>query len=95
MNAIMSNLNKYIKKRKCKDKSFAKNYDKNYADFKLSVILRELREDAGITQAELARVIHTQKSAISRIENNSMDVRLSTIFKIAAALGKQVRINIV
>jgi DNA-binding XRE family transcriptional regulator len=90
----MSDLKRYVKKRKISDKSFAKNYDQDYAEFKISVILRELREEAGLTQEELAKKMHTQKSAISRIENKAEDVRLSTLFKFAAILGKHVRISI-
>ena len=90
----MSDLRQYIRKRKISDKAFAKSYDEGYADFKISVILRTLREEAGLTQEELAARVHTQKSAISRIENKSEDIRMSTLFKLAAALGKHVHINI-
>ena len=90
----MSDLKKYTKKRKASDKAFAKNYEKSYADFKISVILRTLREEAGLTQEELAEKMHTQKSAISRIENRAEDIRISTLIKFAAVLGKQVKINI-
>jgi len=91
----MSNLKQYIKKRKISDKAFAKNYDEDYMDFKISVMLRTLREQAGITQEELAKKMHTQKSAISRMENKSEDIRVSTLYKFATVLGKQVYINIV
>jgi HTH-type transcriptional regulator / antitoxin HipB len=91
----MSDLKHYIKKRKYSDKGFAKNYDSGYADFKVSVILRSMREEAGLTQEALAQKMHTQKSAISRMENKSEDIRLSTLIKVATILGRQVRISIV
>ena len=91
----MSNLRQYIKKRKTSDKAFSRNYEEGYADFKISVILRTLREEAGLTQQELANKMHTQKSAISRIENKSEDVRVSTLLRFAEVLGKQVHINII
>lgn len=90
----MSDLKQYIKNRKSSDKAFAKNYDAGYADFKVGLVMRNLREEAGFTQEELAQKMHTKKSAISRIENQSEDIRISTIFKFAAALGKQVHISI-
>ena len=90
----MSDLKNYVKKRKVKQKAFANNYDAGYAEFKIGVLLRELREKAGLTQEQLAGLLDTHKSAISRIENQSDDIRLSTLFKIAAALNKQVDINI-
>lgn len=90
----MSDLKQYVKKRKATDKTFAKNYDEGYTEFKIGHVLRTLRLEAGITQDELAHAIHTQKSAISRIENQADDIRLSTLFKIAEVLGKQVNISI-
>lgn len=90
----MSDLDKYTKKRKDVDKVFTKNYEEGYADFKISVMLRALREEAGLTQEEVADKMHTQKSAISRIENKSEDIRMSTLFKFAEVLGKQVHISI-
>lgn len=89
----MSDLKRYIKKRKSIDKEFSESYDEGYAEFKIGLTLRNLRLKAGLTQEELANIIHTQKSAISRIENQSEDIRLSTLFRIAEALGKHVHIN--
>ena len=56
--------------------------------------LKHVREKAGITQAELAKKLHTKKSAISRIENHAEDIKLSTLGRVAAALGKQLKIKI-
>jgi len=90
----MSDLKRYINKRKACDKKFAKGYDEGYLDLKLGLTLRDLREKAGMTQGQLADILKTQKSAISRIENHAEDMRLSTLFKIASILGKQVNITI-
>lgn len=90
----MSDLKKYINRRKSIDNSFAKDYEAGYADFKISVILKKLREDAGVTQEELASKMHTKKSAISRIENKADDILISTLIKFAAVLGKRVHIKI-
>jgi HTH-type transcriptional regulator / antitoxin HipB len=90
----MSDLRQYIKKRKAVDKAFAKNYNANYADFKISVMLWTLLEEAGLTQEELAKKMHTQKSAISRMESKSENIHMSKLFKLAAVLGKRVHISI-
>ena len=58
-------------------------------------MLREAREHAGITQEDLARRTKTRKSAISRLENHAEDVRLSTIERVAHALGKNLVIQLV
>ncbi|MBW2177779.1 MAG: helix-turn-helix transcriptional regulator, partial [Deltaproteobacteria bacterium] len=61
----MSDLKKYIKKRKSIDSSFAEGYDTGYEQFKIGVILKKAREEAGLTQEELAAKLNTKKSAIS------------------------------
>ncbi len=45
----MSDLKRYIKKRKKLDKAFALNYEQGYQDFKIGALLRQAREAAGIT----------------------------------------------
>jgi HTH-type transcriptional regulator/antitoxin HipB len=90
----MSNLKAYIKKRKAKDRVFASGFEGGYQKFKIGVILKEARKAAGLTQEELARRIKTQKTAVSRIENHSRDIRLSTLEKVASALGKRLQIRI-
>lgn len=89
----MSDLKKYVKKRKVKDVTFAEGYESGYSDLKLGVMLRKARENAGFTQEELAKKLKTKKSAISRIENHAEDIRLSTLEKVAEALGKTLKLS--
>jgi HTH-type transcriptional regulator/antitoxin HipB len=90
----MSDLKKYIKERKKRDKLFAKGFEEGYEQFKIGVVLRQAREEAGITQEELARRLKTRKTAISRIENHAEDIKLSTLERVAGALGKRLQISI-
>ena len=90
----MNDLDRYIKKRKKTDRDFAKGFDEGYRDFKIGVILRQAREEAGLTQEELADRVGTRKTAISRIENHAEDIKLSTIQKVAKALGKNLEISL-
>ena len=90
----MSDLQKYISKRKERDAEFTENYDKGFENFKIGVLLRQARENSGVTQEEIARKLNTKKSAISRIENHSEDIKLSTLRKYAKALGKEIRLEI-
>lgn len=90
----MSDLKKYISKRKKADAEFAKDYEKGFENFKIGVLLRQARENSGITQEQVAQKLRTNKSAISRIENHSEDIRLSTLRKYARALGKDIRLEI-
>jgi HTH-type transcriptional regulator/antitoxin HipB len=90
----MNDLDRYTKKRKKTDPEFAKGFNEGYRDFKIGVILRQAREEAGLTQEELADRVGTRKTAISRIENHAEDIKLSTIQKVAKALGKNLEISL-
>ena len=46
----MSDLQKYIDRRKTSDSEFAKSFDSGYKEFKIGVILREARRKSGLTQ---------------------------------------------
>ena len=54
----------------------------DFEAFRLGVMLEEARTKLGMTQEELANKCGTNKSYISRIENNASDIRLSTLMKI-------------
>ena len=90
----MSDLQKYIAKRKASDPEFAENYESGYEEFKIGVMLKMAREQAGFTQEELAAKLKTKKSAISRIENHAKDIKLSTLEKFVQALGKKLRLEV-
>lgn len=90
----MSDLKKYISERKKKDKKFSEGFNEDYERFKIGVILRQARESAGLTQDELAMRLKTKKTAISRIENHAEDIKLSTLERVANALGKQLQVHI-
>jgi DNA-binding XRE family transcriptional regulator len=91
----MSDLQKYINKRKRRDAEFAEGFEAGYTNFKVGILLKQAREEVGLTQDEVARKLKTKKSAISRIENHAEEIRLSTIQKYAKALGKNIRIEII
>lgn len=54
--------------------------------------LKGLRKLSGLTQAEMAVLLHVQQSAVSKIENGD-DQHLSTIKKYVEALGATLRID--
>ena len=87
-------MKQYIDRRKKIDKEFAEGYEEGYEQFKIGAMLRHARESVGLTQEELALKLNTRKTAISRIENHAEDIKLSTLKRFAAALGKQLRLQI-
>ncbi|MCH7656781.1 MAG: helix-turn-helix transcriptional regulator [Bacteroidetes bacterium] len=50
-----------------------------YDTFKIGVLIREARLEKGLTQEKLAEKCGTTKSYISKIENNIIEVRISTL----------------
>lgn len=70
-------------------------WEQQFESFRLGVLLEEARTKLGLTQEELAEKCGTNKSYISRIENNSSDIRLSTLMKIIQqGLGGHLKLTI-
>jgi DNA-binding XRE family transcriptional regulator len=90
----MRALKKYVKERKKTDKAFAEGYDEGLEEFKIGFMLKEARKRSGLTQKALAKHSKTTKSAISRIENHSEDIKISTLIKVAHSLGRQLSVKI-
>jgi len=57
----------------------------------LAFKLKELRKEKNLTQSQLAEKLGMEKGQISKIENGKFNLTLTTINKIASALG--VRVN--
>ena len=59
----------------------------------ISEMLRESRQEAKMTQEQLAEKIGTKKSYISRLENGKCDIQLSTLYRIFEfGLGKKINL---
>lgn len=56
-------------------------------------IIEEARKNANITQEELAARIGTNKSYISRVETGRTEPKVSTFYRIIAALGLTVELT--
>jgi DNA-binding XRE family transcriptional regulator len=90
----MDDLDKYIETRKRLSPKFTKNFDKGYEQFKIGILLKHARLEAGLTQEQVANKLHTKKSAISRIENHAEDIRLFTLVNYAQAVGKHLHLEV-
>jgi len=91
----MSDLQKYKNKRMGENPAFWKDYDERFDTFKLGVLLKQARLEAGMTQEQIARELRTTKSVISRMENHATDIRLSTLEKFAKAVGRHIHVALV
>ena len=88
----MTTFRNYLDEQKKKHPKAFEKFDDEYEEFKLEVLgelIRKIRKEKGLTQSQLAELIHTKKQAISRLERHPQDVKLSTIFKVSKALGTE------
>jgi len=70
-------------------------WEQEFEAFRLGALLEEARIKMGMTQEELAEKCGTNKSYISRIENNASDIRLSTLMKIVQqGLGGHLKLTL-
>jgi len=70
-------------------------WEQEFDSFRLGVLLEQARIKRGLTQEQLAERCGTNKSYISRIENNASDIRLKTLSKIVeTGLGGKLMIRL-
>jgi HTH-type transcriptional regulator / antitoxin HipB len=70
-------------------------WEQEFEAFRIGVLIEEARLKLGMTQEELAEKCGTNKSYISRIENDASDIRLSTLMKIVRqGLGGSLKLTL-
>lgn len=78
-------------------KSGTPNRDRFDFELKLDILgemIKCIRLERHLTQEQLGKLIGVQKAQISKIENNTKDVRLSTIVRVFHALKTKVKMSI-
>ena len=66
-------------------------------DLKLDILgemIKKARKEQHLTQEQLGKLIGVQKAQISKIENNTKDVRFSTVLRVFEALKAKVKMTI-
>lgn len=76
------------------DPEVRKSYEEGLEALRVGVKVAQLRQKHGLTQTQLAAMLHTSPSVISRIENGE-NVELKTLQKIAQALNAKLKIELV
>lgn len=56
--------------------------------------LKEVRKAEGMTQEELAEIVGTKKSNISRLESGRYNPSLDFLVKVAGGLGKKIQVSV-
>ena len=86
-----------FKKEALKKAGVAQEYDRLEPEYALSHQLIKIRKEAGLTQKEIAVILNTKDSSISRLESASSasSPSLATIAKFAEATGHHLKIDFV
>jgi len=59
----------FVQRRARKSATYRKAFARTLHQIDLALLVREMREDAGLTQAELAKRVGTTQSVIARLED--------------------------
>ncbi len=82
-------------KKDLENPEFRKVFEEEEIYAGMAITIARLREQRGLSQNELARMVGTTQQTISRIEDpRNTSLTVNTLVKIAGALGKQLRIKI-
>lgn len=73
---------------------FRQAFEEGLDDLRVAVKVSQLRQKQGLSQTQLAAKINTSASIISRVENGQ-NTGLTTLNKIATALGTRLSIDFV
>jgi transcriptional regulator with XRE-family HTH domain len=82
------------KKRLLQDPEFRERYEALEPEYQLAAALIRLRLAKGLTQEELARLLHTKQESIARLESGSSLPSLSMVKRVANALDADLEIKL-
>jgi DNA-binding XRE family transcriptional regulator len=78
------------------DPEFKRHYDEEKQALQLAMKIAAMREQKGLSQQQLAKLMGTSQQAISRIESGEYEgFTLKTLEKVAEATGMKVKIDFV
>ncbi|MEK7626936.1 MAG: helix-turn-helix transcriptional regulator [Patescibacteria group bacterium] len=85
---------KELKRKILKDEKVKKAYNELGPQFEIIRMVMEKRIKKGITQKELAQMIGTKQSAISRFESGEYNPTILFLDKLVDALGAKIKISV-
>ena len=83
-----------IKSELMQDDEFKSEYEKLQPRYEIISQIIEARKSLNMTQAELAKLVGTQKSNISRLESGNYNPSLDFLIRVANSLGKNIKIQL-
>ena len=87
-----TNFDRYLEEQ-LKDPAFAERYERAGEAWDVALQLTALREQAGLSQSQLARLLRPTQQQVSRLESPAYEGHsLSMLRRVAAALHARVRV---
>lgn len=78
-------------------KKHFEDYDELVAEIEIEMNLesemRKMRKEKNLTQTDLAKIMKTKQTNVSKLEKDISHAKLNTIIRYAAALGKTMNIT--
>ena len=88
----MDDFRKFLNKQ-LEDPDFRKEWDEMEPEYQIMKAMIAARRETGITQQQLSEKTGINQSNLSRIENGNGNPSVSTLHRIASALGKKLSIS--
>jgi len=84
----------FVEQRARKSATYRKSFARTLQQVDLALLVREMREDAGLTQTEVARKVGTAQSVIARLEDAEYTGHsLTMLERIAAVCGVALKLH--
>lgn len=84
----------FVEQRARKSATYRKTFARSLHQIDLALLVREMREDAELTQAELARKVGTTQSVIARLEDAEYTGHsLTMLERVAAVCGVALKLH--
>lgn len=77
-----------------KTPEFREKVKKEHSQMVLQHAISRLRYEQNLTQEEVARKLQLSQSAVSKIERNAMDVKLSDLVRYVSILGGKLSLRV-
>jgi ribosome-binding protein aMBF1 (putative translation factor) len=93
-NAKRDRHTEFVEKRSRRSGTYRKAFARSLQQIDLALLVREMREEVGLTQAELAKKVGTTQSVIARLEDAEyMGHSLNMLERVAAVCGVALKLH--
>lgn len=82
-------------KEELKNDEFREEYEKLSPEYDIISAMIKGRNEKGLTQKDLAKIIGTDQARISRLESGNLNPSLEFLKRVANGLGKELKISFI